>query len=90
MTITRQRLAFAFSIVAATSALVPSASAQFAGGRAAFDQRRGLEAVQFRDFFWGDRGSSNPNNSFDPFGGGRQRQFPEACICLPARSQPST
>ena len=78
MTITRQRLAFAFSIVAATSALVPSASAQFAGGRAAFDQRRGLEAVQFRDFFWGDRGSSNPNNSFDPFGGGRRSTHPSS------------
>ena len=58
--------------------LVKSASAQFAGGRAAFDQRRALEAVQFRDFFWGDRRSSNPNNSFDPFGGNRRSTRPKS------------
>ena len=76
MTINSRRLAFAFSIVAATSALVTPAGAQFAGGRSAFDQRPRPEAVQFRDFFWGDRRPSYPNNSFDPFGGNRRSTSP--------------
>ena len=78
MTTTSQRLAFAFLIVAAALALAASAGAQFAGGRSAFDQRPGPEAVQFRDFFGGDRRPSYPNNSFDPFGGDRRSTYPNS------------
>ncbi len=66
------RRAFAVTIVAAGLALTAPAGAQFAGGRPAFDQRPSLELVQFRDFFGGDRGWSYPNNSYDPFWGGRR------------------
>ena len=78
MTTTSQRLAFAFLIVAAALVLASSAGAQFAGGHSAFDQRPGPEAVQFRDFFWGDRRPSYPNNSFDPFGGDRRSTYPNS------------
>ena len=67
MTTTSRRLAFALSILAAGLALGAPVSAQFAGGRSAFDQRPGPEYVQFRDSFWGDRRSSYPNNSYDPY-----------------------
>src|SRR6202035_5759918 len=74
MTTTSRRFAFAFSILAAGLALAAPASAQFAGGRSAFDQRPGPEYVQFRDSFWGDRRSSYPSNSYDPYNpiGGRR------------------
>jgi uncharacterized protein len=78
MTTTSQRLAFAFLIVAAALVLASSAGAQFAGGHSAFDQRPGSEAVQFRDFFGGDRRPSYPNNSFDPFGGDRRSTYPNS------------
>jgi uncharacterized protein len=67
MTTTGGRLAFAFSMLAAGLALAAPASAQFGGGRPAFDQRSGPKYVQFRDSFWGDRRSSYPNNSYDPY-----------------------
>src|ERR1700731_2752574 len=67
MTTTSRRLAFVFSTFAAGLALAAPASAQLAGGRPAFDQRAGLKYVQFRDSFWGDRRSSYPNNSYDPY-----------------------
>jgi hypothetical protein len=67
MTTTSRRFAFAFSILAAGLALAAPVSAQLAGGRSAFDQRPGPEYVQFRDSFWGDRRSSYPNNSYDPY-----------------------
>jgi hypothetical protein len=67
MTTTSGRLAFAFSILAAGLALAAPVSAQLAGGRSAFDQRPGPAYVQFRDSFWGDRRSSYPNNSYDPY-----------------------
>src|SRR6202166_4895126 len=67
MTTTSRRLAFAFSILAAGLALAAPVSAQLAGGRSAFDQRPGREYVQFRDSFWGDRRSSYPSNSYDPY-----------------------
>ncbi len=78
MTTPNRRLAIALSIVAAGFALAGPAGAQFAGGRAAFDQRPGLEPVQFHDFFrnpfWGDRGGpSYPNNSYDPYNPFNQR-----------------
>ena len=78
MTTTSQRLAFAFLIVAAALVLASSAGAQFAGGHSAFDQRPGSEAVQFRDFFGGDRRPSYPKNSFDPFGGDRRSTYPNS------------
>src|SRR6202521_5788446 len=67
MTTTSRRLAFVFSIFAVGLTLAAPASAQFAGGRPAFDQRAGLKYVQFRDSFWGDRRSSYPSNSYDPY-----------------------
>ncbi len=72
MTAANPRRAFAVSIVAAGLALTAPAGAQFAGGRSAFDQRPSPMLVQFRDFFGGDRGWSYPNNSYDPFWGGRR------------------
>ena len=56
MTRTNRRLAIALSILAAGTAFAVPAGAQFAGGRAAFDQRERPELVQFNDFFrplWG-------------------------------------
>ena len=76
MSTTRQRFVFALSIVTAGLAPAAPASAQFAGGRSAFDQRPGLEPVQFRDFFGGDRGRSYPNNSHEPFGGDGRPSYP--------------
>ena len=76
MKATSWRLAWVLSIVAAGSALAAPAGAQFAGGRSAFDQRPGLERVQFRDQFWGDRRSSYPNNSYDSFWGDRRPSYP--------------
>jgi uncharacterized protein len=66
------RCAFAVSIVTASLALTAPAGAHFAAGRSAFDQHPGPELVQFRDFFGGDREWSYPNNSYDPFWGGRR------------------
>ena len=71
----RQRLAFTLLAAAMFLAQVGRASAQFAEGRAAFDQRLRPEPVQFRDFFggplWGGgRGGGygyRPNNSYDPY-----------------------
>jgi hypothetical protein len=54
MTALSRRLVFALSIVASGVALDLPASAQLAGGRSAFDVHRGLELVQFGDF-WDDR-----------------------------------
>jgi hypothetical protein len=76
MTTTSRRLAFAFSILAAGLPLAAPAWAQFPRGRSAFDQRPGLEYVQFRDFFGGDRRSSYPNNSYDQFWGDRRSSHP--------------
>jgi hypothetical protein len=67
MTTTSRRLALVFSILAPGLALAAPASAQFASSRPAFDQRAGPAYVQFRDSFWGDRRSSYPNNSYDPY-----------------------
>jgi uncharacterized protein len=72
MATTSPRCAFAVSIVTASLALTAAAGAHFAGGHSAFDQHRGPELVQFRDFFGGDREWSYPNNSYDPFWGGRR------------------
>ena len=74
----RQRLAFALLAVAMAVTQGGPAGAQFAGGRAAFDQRMRPEPVQFRDFFggpfWGGgrggRGGGygyRPSNSYDPY-----------------------
>jgi len=71
MTSISRWLAFTLSIAASGLALDAPAGAQFASGRSAFDQRPGPETVQFGDF-WGDRRSSNRNNSFDPFWGDRR------------------
>ena len=76
MTTTSHRFVFALPIVAACLAVAAPAAAQLAGGRSAFDQRRGPEPVQFRDFFGGDRGRSYPNNSYDPFWGDRRSSYP--------------
>ena len=76
MTTASRRLAWALSIVAASLALAAPAGAQFAGGRSAFDQRPGPEPVQFRDFFGGERRSSYPNNSYQPFWGDRRPSYP--------------
>jgi hypothetical protein len=76
MTATSWRLAWVFSIVAGGSALAASAGTEFAGGRSAFDHPPGLERVQFRDQFWGDRGRSYRNNSYDPFWGDRRSSYP--------------
>jgi hypothetical protein len=80
-----RRLVFALSIVAASAALARPAAAQLAAGRPAFDQRSGLELVQFRDFFrnpfWDGDGRSYPRNSYDPynpFSQPRQQQTYEA------------
>jgi uncharacterized protein len=73
MTTTSRRFVIALPIVAG---LAPPAAAQLAGGRSAFDQRRGPELVQFRDFFGGDRGRSYRNNSYDPFWGDRRSSYP--------------
>ena len=62
--------------MAAGLALAAPAGAQFAGGRSAFDQRPGPERAQFRDFFGGDRRSSYPNNSYEPFWGNRRPSYP--------------
>jgi hypothetical protein len=76
MTATRRWLTLTLSIGAACSALAAQASAQFASGHSAFDQRLGPKPVQFRDFFGGDRRSPYPNNSYDPFWGDRRSPFP--------------
>ena len=76
MTTTSHRFVFALPIVAACLAVAAPAAAQLAGGRSAFDERRGPEPVQFRDFFGGDRGRPYPNNSYDPFWGDRRSSYP--------------
>src|SRR5271156_1839416 len=76
MTATRRWLTLTLSIGAACSALAAQASAQFASGHSAFDQRLRPKPVQFRDFFGGDRRSPYPNNSYDPFWGDRRSPFP--------------
>ena len=76
MTATGRWLAFALSILLAGLTLAAPASAQFAGGRAAFDQRWEPESVQFRDFFGGDRRSSYRNDSYDSFWGDRRSSYP--------------
>ena len=76
MTTTSHRFVFALPIVAACLAVAAPAAAQLAGGRSAFDQRRGPEPVQFRDFFGGGGGRSYPNNSYDPFWGDRRSSYP--------------
>ena len=76
MTATTWRPVWMLLILVESSALAAPAGAQFAGGRSAFDQRSGAERVQFRDFFGGDRRSSYPNNSYEPFWGNRRPSYP--------------
>ena len=69
MTRTNRRLALTLSILAAGAAFAVPAGAQFAGGRAAFDQRERPELVQFNDFFqpfWG-REPYYRNRGYDPY-----------------------
>ena len=69
MTRTNRRLALALSILAAGTAFAVPAGAQFAGGRAAFDQRERPELVQFNDFFrplWGGEPYYR-NRGYDPY-----------------------
>jgi hypothetical protein len=69
MTRTNRRFALALSILAAGAAFAVPAGAQFAGGRAAFDQRERPELVQFNDFFqpfWG-REPYYRNRGYDPY-----------------------
>jgi hypothetical protein len=71
----RRRLAIALAVSAAAVALAAPAGAQFAGGRAAFDQRPRPEPAQFHDFFrmpWGGGGGypaypSYPSPQYNPF-----------------------
>ena len=69
MTRTNRRLAIALSILAAGTVFAVPAGAQFAGGRAAFDQRERPELVQFNDFFrplWGGEPYYR-NRGYDPY-----------------------
>jgi len=70
------RLVFALSLVAAAAAAAGPAGAQFPVGHAALAPHRGLELVQFHDFFrsWEQ---PPPNNSYDPFNPFTRQQRPQ-------------
>ena len=71
MALNNRRLLLALSAVAASMALAAPVHAQFAGGRAAFDQRSRAEPVQFREFFrspfWGGGGGGGGGGFYDPY-----------------------
>jgi uncharacterized protein len=85
----RRRFWFALGIVAAGAAFAVPAAAQFAGGRAAFEQRPRAEPVQFRDFFHfpfgDDRGGFGTYSPFNPFGQTRPPQTFESAKAPPPR-----
>jgi uncharacterized protein len=92
MTRTNRRLAVALSILAAGTALTAPAGAQFAGGRAAFDQRERPTLVQFNDFFrpfWGGEPYYR-NRGYDPYNPFTQRQQSYEPIKPPAPKKVDT